>query len=71
MLFKKMFAASAALLLAIAAVAAPGVVSQGQFEDGAIVAWQCDDGVEGKVKMLLVTPEGKKYMAELSGGTSI
>lgn len=65
------FLAATLAVLPIVAVSAPGVVSQGQFEDGAVLAWQCEEGVEGKVKMLLVTPEGKQYMAELSCGTTI
>lgn len=74
MLFKKVILSFFAVCLATAplfAISAPGVVSQGQFDDGAVLAWQCEEGVEGKVKMLLVTPQGKKYMAELSCGESI
>lgn len=74
MLFKKLSLSFLAVCLATApllAVSAPNVVAQGQFEDGAMVAWQCADDMKGTMKVLFVHPSGKKYMMDLSCGESI
>lgn len=36
---------------------------KGVFDDGAILVWQCQKGMLGKVGIGLVTPDGHKYEA--------
>lgn len=39
--------------------------SYGHWPDGTRIAWICELGMEGKVRLMIMTPDGKTYPAEL------
>lgn len=43
----------------------PNEPQQGQWPDGTRLIWQCDKGMEGKVRILVVAPNGAPYPAEI------
>lgn len=71
MLFKTILAS---LVLVGAAIAAPPptepeapsqVPQQGQWADGTVLYWLCEPGMKGRIRILVVAPDGTKYPAEV------
>lgn len=66
MLYKILLSAT---LVAVPAVA--GEVQQGQWEDGAAIAWQCSNKLNIAVKFAFKSKEGLVYQGVLTCGETI